>query len=392
MNDSLLEMPTLTSEALSRTETLTHLIRQEIDMAGGYISFAEFMQMALYQPNLGYYAFADFTIGKKGDFTTACEISPLFAKSIVKQVIQIAELLSTSNILEIGAGSGRFAMDLLLDLEKQGYLPGYYYIYEISEGLRAKQQAFFRTECPDLIHRIVWLDELPENFSGVIIANEVLDAIPTHCFRVENQRILERCITWKNDAFCWEIRQPISIPFQEKTQELIKQYYLPDGYESEINLNSSRFIKSLATCLAQGIILFLDYGYGQKEYYHPGRYRGTLTCFYQHKKHHDPLILPGLQDITAHVDFTHVIETAADYCELKGYTNQVSFLLACGLTELVTAEETNLSALEQIKLHQAVKMLTMPTEMGEVSKVMALGKRVEIPLLGFELSDRRRDL
>lgn len=374
-----------------RSKNLSDCIRQEIHKQNKAIPFASFMELALYHPKFGYYNADTFTLGEHGDFTTAPEISFLFAKCLARQIQQISSFLSQNNILELGAGTGRLAGDLLRELE---YLPEHYYIYEISGELRKKQENYLRSACPDFFPRIIWLDKLPENFTGTIIANEVLDALPFHCLKIDKNSIKERCVNWDGGKFIWELCEPSSQELLTHAETLKDLYSLSEGYEFEINLSMNGMIQTLAQSLNQGVVLFADYGYGQREYYHPQRKQGTLSCFYQHKHHNDPLIMPGLQDITAHVDFTSVIDKAAD-CgfSLAGYTTQAAFLLACGLTSLITEEEKNLSPAEELKLHHAVKLLTLPTEMGEVIKFMALSKGLnDLKLLGFTLQDRRREL
>jgi SAM-dependent MidA family methyltransferase len=391
------DLPTPSDSALKRSKALTDFLRQEMNKHGGYLSFATFMQQALYHSELGYYNSETLILGKHGDFTTAPEISPLFAKCFAKQCLQIANHLGTAAILELGAGSGRFAKELLLELERhpQRYrcLPEHYYIYEISVSLRKKQQDLLKSDCPTLFNRIIWLDELPSHFVGIVIANEVLDALPVHCFGIKENAIKERAVTFEKNTFHWTLTEPFS-PNLAISGDTVRQLYsLTNGYESEINLALPLFIQSVATSLAQGVILFADYGYGQSEYYHPERRHGTLTCFYQHHRSDNPFFFPGLQDITAHVDFTRVIETAVDCgCSLAGYTSQAAFLLACGLIELAQKDEQNLAPADEFNFHQAIKLLTLPTEMGERIKVMALSKNCDIPLLGFGLQDRRRDL
>lgn len=394
---TIYDLPKPEDLALAQSKALTRCIQQEIAKNDGVISFASFMELSLYHPTFGYYNADTFTLGEKGDFTTAPEISPLFAQCFAKQIQQIFSHLDEKNILELGAGTGQLAIDLLQTLEQLNCLPESYYIYEISVGLRKKQQDYLRSACPNYFSRIIWLDHLPTQFIGCIIANEVLDAVPTNCFHIENHEVLERCVRWKNNAFFWDYRSPITPHLKEKVTEIRDLYNLPNGYESEINLQVRSFIKALAKSIQQGIILFADYGYGQGEYYHPERCQGTLTCFYQHKRHKNPLILPGLQDITAHVDFTNVIENATDFgCQLEGYTSQATFLLACGLMDIAAELEKQLTPIDEIKLHHAIKLLTLPTEMGERIKVMALSKglnkKEELSLIGFGLYDRRRDL
>jgi SAM-dependent MidA family methyltransferase len=376
-----------------RSTAISDYIRQELlTIPDHVISFARFMELALYHPEWGYYSTEHFHLGEHGDFTTAPEISSLFAQCLARQIQQIHQSLALPSLLELGAGTGKLAGDLLTELEHLECLPDHYYIYEISAGLRKKQQDFLQTAYPRFYSRVTWLATLPENFSGTIIANEVLDALPVHCFQIEEDNIREKCVAFDHHQFVFKLCEAAS-PLQEEVSALRDLYSLPNGYESEINLHVHDFIAALAHSLKKGIILFADYGYGQREYYHRERSKGTLTCFYRHQKHDNPLVMPALQDITAHVDFTRVIDKAVDNgLSLLGYTSQAAFLLACGLTELVTAAEKNLTQAEELKLHHAVKLLTLPTEMGERIKFMALGKGAELPLLGFRLQERRREL
>lgn len=380
--------------ALERSKILSEYLRQEIDKHNGFLSFADFMEAALYHPQYGYYTAENFTLGRQGDFTTAPEISPLFARCFAKPVLNLAEQLGHSTVLELGAGTGRFACDLLLQLEQENALPSHYFIYEISETLRKKQQVFLQTHCPHLYSRLVWLDAPPSHFSGIIIANEVLDALPVHCFSIQETGAKERGVTLKNQTFAWDLRRPTAPFFSEKVEHLRQLYDLQAGYASEINLRLPAFLSPLIHGLKQGAILFIDYGYGQSEYYHPERNRGSLTCFYQHRRHDNPLLHPGLQDITAHVDFTRVIEETWEMgCELLGYTTQAAFLLDCGLMEMAKREEEKLSPIQAFTLHQAIKILTLPMEMGERIKVMGLTKNLpSLSPFGFRLQDRRRDL
>lgn len=364
---------TTTSEALSK------LI--QLEMAGKTISFARFMELALYTPLLGYYSTHRPKIGKHGDFITAPEISPLFAQCVAKQCLQILESLGHGDILELGAGTGQFAKDILLALEQLDSLPTHYYILEISAALRDEQQALLQQSCPHLLSRVRWLTDLPENgIQGIIFANEVLDALPVHRFHIADNQIKECCVVSENNRFTWQIAEPTTSLLTESINPLLP---LPDGYESEINLMLPGFIKQLANALNKGTILLIDYGYGRDEYYHPDRSQGTFMCFYQHQQHTNPFLHVGEQDITAHVDFTEVATEALDNSlTLAGYTTQASFLLACGLLEFSDANQHT----------KAIKLLTLPSEMGEIIKVMGLNKALDLPLLGFALQDRRRNL
>lgn len=372
--------------AYHHSQKLTAYIQKKISESSGYIHFTEFMNLALYTPGLGYYSAGAHKLGSKGDFTTAPEISPLFAKCIANQCQQVFSHLKERDILELGAGSGIFIKDLLSELEKIDSLPDHYFILEVSADLRNRQKEFLVLNCPRFLNRIVWLDQLPASVTGIIFANEVIDAMPVHRFLIDNEGIKERNVTWKNNQFIWHDTLANS-----ELKNKIEILSLSPYYESEINLNLSSWIFSLADRLNQGMILLIDYGYGQKEYYHPDRNQGTLMCFHQHTKHSDPFKNIGLQDITAHVDFTTVVESAIEAgLSLGGYTTQAGFLLSCGLLQI--ANQTSLSARHQYSQNQMIKKLTLPSQMGEVMKVMALTKGLSFPLLGFEFCDRRRDL
>jgi SAM-dependent MidA family methyltransferase len=386
-----MKLPIPDKTALAHSEKITHFIRQQIADKGGFISFAQFMEYALYAPGLGYYSAGSHKLGKGGDFITAPEMSPLFAQCIAKQCEQILAELKTGDILEIGAGSGIFAKDLLLALEKSQQLPEHYFILEVSAELRERQMQFLKSACPQLFSRIQWLDTLPVQLNGIIFANEVMDAMPVNCFEMDASGIKERCVAWKNNAFAWHLAQPTTPEVTEQLDILQQEFDFDIGYQSELNSRLPAWISSLADCLQKGMILLFDYGYGRNEYYHPDRRQGTLMCFYQHHHHDNPFILMGLQDITAHVDFTAVIESAMDMgLKFGGYTTQTSFLLACGLLEL--ANQNQLSDIEYYEQNQAIKKLTLPSQMGELIKVMGLTKEIDLSLIGFELHDRRRDL
>lgn len=369
---------------------LKELIQQEIIASGGLISFARFMELALYTPQWGYYASDHDPFSAKGDFITAPDISPLFMRCIAKQCQEVFNLLPGSDMVEIGAGKGVFASQLLLECEVLGALPDTYYIVEHSEIWRNRQEAYLSRTVPHLVSRIVWLDTLPASVHGILFANEVMDALPFHCFQVEKTAIKERCVTWNKDHFCWEIVSPISSGFKEQMEAYHNAYAFKDPYESEINLSVPAWIQSIAGALKKGLILLFDYGYGRGEYYHPDRTKGTLMCYHRHERHTDPFLHVGSQDITAHVDFTTVIENAVQQgCELAGYTTQSAFLMACGILDEPDREETMKA---QYQRTQAIKKLIWPSEMGESIKVMALSKSWDAQLRGFSLVDRRRDL
>lgn len=387
---SLVPLPTPDPQAAAHSLKLCQHIRRAIELDHGYIPFSRFMELALYAPGLGYYSAGMHKFGKGGDFSTAPEISPLFAKSIAQQCQQILHELDSGDILEIGAGSGRFAKDLLLELEELQCLPSHYYILEISAELRERQNHLLKKYCPHLYDRVHWLEQMPIDFYGIIFANEVLDAIPVDCFTIEKNNILEKGVAWDQDQLMWQVK-PAREAILQRVREIQKECELSSGYQSEVNLMATAWMHTLAHSLKKGVILLFDYGYGRREYYHPERVMGTLMCHYQHRRHDNPLILVGLQDITAHVDFTAVTESAIDAgLSLAGFTTQAAFLLACGLTQF--AELAAGTPLEIYEQSQMVRKLTLPAEMGELIKVIAFTQHYPAPLKGFDLQDRRRDL
>lgn len=386
-----MKLPLFGPIAQAYSDKLSEIIRQEIIQAGGAITFARFMELALYAPGLGYYSAGQHKFGKDGDFVTAPEISSLFSQCVAQQCKQILSESGKGDILELGAGTGIFAKDLLLELEVLDSLPEHYFILEISAELRARQKQLLSLHCPHLLPRITWLDALPTTINGIIVANEMLDAMPVHCFSITHSGIQERCVTWNKDHFTWLLTAPTTPALTQSISLLLQEYALPEGYESEINLGLPTWIKSIAATLNRGIILLFDYGYGRAEYYHAERKMGTLMCYHQHQRYTDPFKQIGLQDITAHVDFTTVVETATTAgCTLAGYTIQATFLLNCHLLEL--AQKKPITLIAQFNQIQAIKKLTLPSAMGELIKVMALSKNYTQELHGFPLPDRRRDL
>ncbi len=379
MYDMKLPSPDPVEVALS--DRLSEYIKAEIEANSGLISFARFMEMALYQPGLGYYSAGKYKFGKSGDYVTAPEISSLFAATLANFCEQVLHEIPKASILEVGAGSGRFAKDLLLELEKRASLPEKYYILEVSADLRLRQAEMFSSHCPQILSRIQWLESLDNvHIRGIILGNEVLDALPVHLFRIENDVIKERMVAWGKDHFVLQFGKPLTPGLKEKVSTLVEEYALPSHYESELHLMLPALIDTFARCLSEGVMLFIDYGYGRREYYHPDRSMGTLMCYYRHHRHDDPLFFPGLQDMTAHVDFTSLAEN--NLLDLLGFTTQAGFLLSSGI---LTKELS-------IKERDALKTFILPSRMGEIMKVIALGKNFNEKLLGFQFQDRRRDL
>ncbi len=383
-------LPAPGPEALLHSAMLTDLIRHDIATNDGWISFARYMELALYAPKLGYYTAGSQKFGEAGDFITAPELSTLFGRTLARQAIEIMAG-SSPHILELGAGSGKLAVDMLEEMDKLGNLPDSYSIMEVSADLRARQQTLLQQRLPHLFNRVHWLNTLPENFSGAIIANEVLDALPVHRVHWQNGKPNEIGVAQGETGFIWQER-PVS---NDALLQAATQIEVPDDYVSEICLAARGLVNSLACSLTQGAVLFIDYGFGSREFYHPQRTQGTLMCHYRHRAHDDPFYLPGLQDITAHVNFTDIAECGIDAgLEVLGYTNQAFFLINNGITELLkdTPPEDLKAYLPQ---SAQLQKLTSPAEMGELFKVLALGKNlvpspVEGPLSGFSCGDLTR--
>lgn len=382
--------PPLTPEMQAHSDAMLERLRIESETSGGILTFARFMELALYAPGLGYYSAGSSKFGLSGDFVTAPEISPLFARSLARSFADILNTLSHREILEMGAGSGAFARELLLELERGEALPTHYFILETSADLRKRQQTLLKETCPSLFPRISWLDRLPTQFSGILFANEILDALPLHCFRIGQEEVLERYVTLKNQQLTWDLRPTQNPELKQKVLSLKNQLSLAEGYESEINLLLPQWIETLAKIMQKGVMLFFDYGENRQEYYRPERSQGSLRCFFRHRCHADPFLFPGLQDITADVDFTAVVEAAHPArLELRGYTTQSAFLLDCGIAELTNEPPSNIQHYQQ---NQALKRLMLPQEMGNRVKAIALAKHFEFPIKGFSLFDRRMEL
>jgi SAM-dependent MidA family methyltransferase len=290
-------------------------------------------------------------------------------------------------ILEIGAGSGALAASLLAELERLDRLPRQYYILEVSPDLRERERDLLALEVPQLLERVTWLNRLPTLHSGLIIANEVLDAMPVHVVRAGASGIEEAGVTLQDHAFAWGYR-----PAAAELLSAAEALRLPAGYQTEIQLVACGFVRSLAQATARGVILLIDYGFPAHEYYHAQRSEGTLMCHYRHRAHGDPFFLPGLQDITSHVDFSAVARAGREAgLEVLGYTGQAQFLINCGITDILlrTKPENALAYLPQAK---AAQHLLSPAEMGELFKVIALGKNHAAPLMGYASGDRSTTL
>ena len=373
------------AEAAAHSLRLTRLIRSEIEQAGGWIDFARFMELCLYAPGLGYYAGGAAKFGGAGDFVTAPEMSPLFGQTLAQQVADVLRVTG-GDVLEQGAGSGRLARDLLLALEAEGVFPERYLILEVSADMRERQQQRLRRLPEMLASRVSWLDSLPSAHEGPILGNELLDSLPVHLVCWRGDGIYERGVTANADGLGWEERPPLDGRLTQAARRLAP----PAPYLSEISLAAPALIRTLAVLLRRGVVLFVDYGFGEREYYHPQRRSGTLMCHYRQRAHDDAFFAPGLQDITAHVDFTAVAHAGVDAgLDMVGYTTQAQFLINLGITDLLARVPAAEVAAYVPRAAEAQKLLS-PSEMGELFKAIALGRAVPGPLRGFHHGDKSR--
>jgi SAM-dependent MidA family methyltransferase len=385
INQSLADLPLPAPDALAHSRRVAEHIRDAIQSAGGQIPFGRYMELALYAPGLGYYSAGARKFGAAGDFITAPELSSLFSRCLARQCAEVLAEVPQGSLLELGAGSGVMAADILLELQALDRLPAEYLILEVSAELKERQRQTLNTRATALASRVRWLDTLPEGFEGVILGNEVLDALPVERFLKRPGGFDEYCVRDEGESLAWSTR-----PAGEQLAATLAAFEttlsepLKSGYVSEINLSLMPLVSSLAATLERGALLLLDYGYPRTAYYHQERSMGTLMCHYRQRAHDDPFLYPGLQDITAHVDFTAVAEAGTSSgLHLAGYTTQAHFLMALGVAGLAGAD---------MKAAQQVKLLTLPEEMGERFKAIGFTKGVEASLSGFTLRDLSRSL
>jgi len=362
--------------ALAASRRLLERLAAELAAKANWISFARYMELVLHEPGLGYYAAGARKFGAGGDFVTAPELSPLFGRALARQVAQL--LQPGEAVLEFGAGSGALAEQLL------GELRCPYFILETSAELRERQR---RRLGPG----VQWLERMPQRFRGVMLANEVLDAMPVHALAWRADGIFERGVCANEGRLAWSLR-PAEGALLEAARALAIQVPPSGSYESEISLIAPTWIRLVARALERGAILISDYGFPAPEYYHPQRSVGTLACHYRHRAHGDPFYLPGLQDITAHVDFSALARAAtAGGLEVLGYASQAQFLINCGITDLLKQKDPA-DTKRYLPAASAVHKLLAPSEMGELFKFLALGRGVEGPLLGLSRGDRAHAL
>lgn len=388
-------MPALSAEEEAHSRAVGELIGERVRAAGGWIPFEHFMELALYAPGLGYYSAGSVKLGPGGDFVTAPEVSDLFSRCVARQCAQV--LSGEGEILELGAGTGRMAAVILQSLAADGRLPARYAILEVSADLAERQRGRLAQLPREIRDRVVWLDRLPEQpIDGVILANEVLDALPCRRFTLRDGAVRElgvaveasssgaRGFIEREAAPDPEVAGAVAALLAELREPL------PEGYSSEICLRVAPWVAGIAGCLDRGLMLMCDYGLPRAHYYHPQRTAGTLRCHFKQRVHDDPYVNVGVQDITAWVDFTRVAEAAvACGLDVRGFCTQAAFLLGTGVEHLV-AESTGTQ--EHARLAGEARRLLLPGEMGEAFKVIALARECDDPLDGFALQDLRHSL
>jgi len=370
-----MSLPVPDPDALAASHALQQLIAAEIERDGGSIAFSRFMELALYAPRLGYYSGGASKLGAAGDFTTAPEITPLFGATLARVAAAIIAQ-SAPEIIEFGAGTGRLARDVLAALARQGVAVASYTIIELSGELRARQQEALKD-----LPQVRWLDAMPDHFSGVVLANEVLDAMPVELVIRSAQGWMRQMVTIENGAFAF-VQAPLGAALLAQLQRQVPEHeHMLEGYVTELHPVGAGFMGSLATMFAggRGAAILLDYGFPAHEYYLDQRLGGTLMCHYRHHAHPDPFYLPGLQDITAHVDFTAMALAAQDAgLPVLGYMSQAAFLLGAGIGELLLEYDPE-QAISYLPHSKAVQKLVSPAEMGELFKVLIVGKDVQLP-------------
>ncbi len=389
MSDPRLPVPPDDAKAVSHA--LSAALRKEI-RAIGDLSFARYMELALYEPGFGYYSAGGRKFGEGGDFVTAPEISPLFSRCLARQCAQVLAAVDArekSTVLELGAGSGVMAADILAELATMDCLPDRYLILEVSADLRDRQEAKLAADMPEYFPHIDWLVSLPSApIHGCIVANEVLDALSVERFVITDEGLQQLTVGLDGDRFCLHTRKmPAELASQLEGRLGRPVADFPSGYASEFCPLLPSWATAIASCLAKGMLLFTDYGFSRADYYHPDRAGGTLMCHYRHRAHNEVFFWPGLQDITAWVDFSALAEAAAEGgLDLAGYTTQAHWLLSLGLDELV-AQSAGDEQKDQVELAQQVKTLTLPGEMGERFKAIAFSRGIDFALRGFAMRD-----
>jgi SAM-dependent MidA family methyltransferase len=376
-------------ERAHSARVVAHLVH-EIAEAQGWISFADYMNAALYAPGLGYYAAGARKFAAGGDFTTAPELTPLFARTLAVQLAQVLAMVAGGEIIELGPGSGRLASELLSTLAQQSALPARYSLLEVSAELRERQREYLAAHAGEWLSRLRWIDALPERWSGAVLANEVLDAVPPHLVARRGGAWFERGVSIDASARLAFADRPLASGRLRSMGQ--SRFPAEDDYVSELNPAAEALIASIAKRCSRGVILLIDYGFPAGEYYHPQRDGGTLMAHYRHRAFADPFAYPGVIDMTAHVDFSAMARAGvAAGMTVAGFVSQARFLVNCGvLDQLARCGEPQSAA--YLRAANAVEKLTSPAEMGELFKVLALARGIDGELVGFAEGDRSHRL
>jgi SAM-dependent MidA family methyltransferase len=386
-------LPAASAAGLAHSAKVADHIRRQMDRSGGSISFAEFMQEALYAPGLGYYSAGAAKFGPAGDFVTAPEIGPVFGRLVARQIGVVLQSLPGGAVLELGAGSGSLAVAVLSSLATHGIEPERYLILEVSADLAARQEKLIRAQATELYSKVEWLDCLPQHFQGIVIANEVADALPVERFRKRDTAVRQVRVGYDRRGFTWrEAEAPAFLTQAVSHIEKTIGHALRDGFVSEVSAGLPAWIGDIAACIERGYVFLFDYGLSRREYYAPDRSAGWLRCHFRHHAHDDPLIHTGIQDLTAWVDFTAVAEAAvAAGLAVAGFVAQSQFVRNSGISEELQDFE-RLPTASQIELSRQVKILTMPGEMGENFKCMGLSRGSVPDIAAFAIGDRAHGL
>jgi SAM-dependent MidA family methyltransferase len=392
-------LPAPGAEALAQSEALIDLIRERIVAAGGWLPFDRYMEHVLYAPGLGYYSGGATKFGRRAedgsDFVTAPELSPLFARTLARPVAQALRESGTRRLMEFGAGTGKLAAGLLNALAALDVDFGTYSIVDLSGELRARQRDTIDKLAPSFAHKVEWLDALPDSFEGVVIGNEVLDAMPVRLVVRKLGAWHERGVVLTNDRFTFDDRpvrvdahiEPIDAAIDEANDDEPFAEYITETHEAALG-----FTKTVCTMLTRGAAFFIDYGFPRREFYHAQRATGTLMCHYRHRAHPDPFVYPGLQDITAHVEFTGIAEAGTEAgADLLGFTSQARFLMNAGITDVL--DELDPTDVKRfLPAANAVQKLLSEAEMGELFKVIAFSRGIPGTLDAFSTGDRSHTL
>jgi SAM-dependent MidA family methyltransferase len=382
-------LPDLTADQARHSAAVARAVSAAIEAQAGWLAFDDYLRIVLYAPGLGYYSAGSVKFGPGGDFVTAPELSGLYARCLASQCAPVLRAVG-GDVLELGAGTGRLAAGVLTRLAELEQLPHHYYILEVSADLRVRQSETLEGLPAALRSRVAWLDALPATpITGVVLANEVADALPFQRFVIDAEALYQRGVGLSDEAALVDADRPASAALRAELGRIAPNGW-PRRYLSELCPMLGPWVAAIAKALSRGAVFLIDYGLPRHEYYHPQRNRGTLRCHFRHRAHDDPLLYPGLQDITAWVDFTRVAEAAVDaQLEVAGFCTQAAFLLANGIeAELAAASNT----LERARLASQARVLLLPGEMGERFKVMALTRGFDEPLCGFAYQDLRRSL